>query len=104
MELRVGQKFARTRAQSFATFPIPVGMTSHTMTAILLKNTDVLTLDNRDEVIRQVDIGIDRGRIAFIGTAPEGWQADETLDLTDHLVMPGFWNAHTHAAIHLSVH
>jgi 5-methylthioadenosine/S-adenosylhomocysteine deaminase len=69
------------------------------MTRILLKHADVLTLNAPNEVLRGVDIGIEGRAIAFIGTAPDGWQADESHDLTDHLVMPGFWNTHTHASM-----
>ncbi len=66
-------------------------------TRILLKNVDAITLEGADEVLRAVDIAIEGKQIVQVGAAPEGWAADETLDLTDHLVMPGFWNAHTHA-------
>jgi 5-methylthioadenosine/S-adenosylhomocysteine deaminase len=69
------------------------------MTRILLKHADVLTLDHPNEVLRGVTIGIDGSTIAFIGTIPDGWNADESHDLTDHLILPGFWNAHTHASM-----
>lgn len=69
------------------------------MTRILLQDVDVVTLDAPDELLRGVNIGIEGSTITFIGTAPEGWLADESHTLTDHLVLPGFWNAHTHAAM-----
>jgi 5-methylthioadenosine/S-adenosylhomocysteine deaminase len=69
------------------------------MSRILLQNADVITLDRADEVLRATTIAIEGTRIAHIGDVPEGWEADETLDLTDHVVTPGFWNAHTHAAM-----
>jgi 5-methylthioadenosine/S-adenosylhomocysteine deaminase len=47
------------------------------------------------------DIGIENGRILFCGSAPLGWQADETIDCRDKLITPGLVNAHTHAAMTL---
>lgn len=69
------------------------------MARILLQNADVITLDGKDEVLRGASIAIEGRTIAHIGAVPEGWQADETVDLTDHVVMPGFFNTHTHAAM-----
>lgn len=69
------------------------------MTRTLLKNADVITLAQPDEVLRGVDVAIEGKLITHLGDVPEGWQADETVDLTDHVVLPGLWNAHTHAAM-----
>lgn len=66
---------------------------------ILLKQADVITLDRTDEVLHKVDIAIEDGRILAIGAAPENFAPTETLDLAGYVVMPGFWNAHTHAAM-----
>jgi 5-methylthioadenosine/S-adenosylhomocysteine deaminase len=67
------------------------------MARILLQNADIITLDGDNEVLRGASLAIEGRTIAHVGEVPEAWQPDETLDLTDHVVMPGFWNAHTHA-------
>lgn len=67
------------------------------MQRILLQNADLITLNGTDEVLRKTDLAIEAGSIVHVGNIPADWQADETLDLTDHVVLPGFWNAHTHA-------
>ncbi|MBA3530328.1 MAG: amidohydrolase, partial [Ardenticatenales bacterium] len=77
-------------------------MNEGTMARILLKNVDVITLDRANEVLRGADVAIEGKTIAHLGQVPETWVADEGLDLADHLVMPGFWNAHTHASMTLT--
>jgi len=47
------------------------------------------------------DVGIEDGKILFIGSAPKGWQSDQIIDCRDKLTIPGFVNAHTHAAMTL---
>jgi 5-methylthioadenosine/S-adenosylhomocysteine deaminase len=69
------------------------------MTNILIKNADVLTLNEGGDVLRRTNITIARGRIQAIGAIPAGFHADETIEAADHVVMPGFFNAHTHAAM-----
>jgi 5-methylthioadenosine/S-adenosylhomocysteine deaminase len=66
---------------------------------LLLRGADILTMDGDLPILESTDIAIEHGRIIAIGDIPQDWQADEHMDLTDHLVMPGFWNAHTHAAM-----
>ena len=47
------------------------------------------------------DIGIEHGKISFCGEGPPGWLADEVIDCREKFVVPGFINAHTHAAMTL---
>ncbi len=47
------------------------------------------------------NLGIEDGKILFTGAAPPGWQADQVIDCSDKLTVPGFVNAHTHAAMTL---
>jgi len=69
------------------------------MAKILIKDVDVLTLNENGDVLRRTDIAIAEGRIQAIGTVPPDLDADETIEASDHVVMPGFFNAHTHAAM-----
>lgn len=69
------------------------------MPSLLIKNTDVVTLNDAGAVLRGADIAIDNGVILAVGRAPSDFQPDETLDGTDLVALPGFWNAHTHAAM-----
>jgi len=69
------------------------------MTAILIKDADILTLNTAGDVLRSTDITIAGGRIQSIGASPPGFQPDEVIEASDHVVMPGFFNAHTHAAM-----
>ncbi len=66
---------------------------------ILIKNADVLTLNESGDVLRRTNIAIAQGRIQSIGAIPPDFRADETIEAADHVVMPGFFNAHTHAAM-----
>jgi len=69
------------------------------MGRILIRNADVLTLNADSDVLRRTDIAIADGRIQAIGTIPPNFDADEIIEASDHVVMPGFFNAHTHAAM-----
>ncbi len=69
------------------------------MGTIWIKNADVLTLNEQGDVLRRTDIVIADGRIQTIGDTPPGFRADETIEASDHVVLPGFFNAHTHAAM-----
>jgi len=68
---------------------------------ILIKNADVITLDQPDEVLRGSDIAIADGVVQAVGTVPDDFVPDEVLDATNQVVMPGFFNAHTHAPMTL---
>ena len=45
---------------------------------------------------KKCDIHIDGDRICGIGSPPEGFVADKLIDGENHLITPGFVNAHTH--------
>ncbi|KRM97221.1 8-oxoguanine deaminase [Loigolactobacillus rennini] len=65
------------------------------MPTLLLKNAKaVITCDDQDRVLKQVNLLIKNGVIAYIG--PEAKQADQTIDASHHLVYPGLVNAHHH--------
>jgi len=66
-----------------------------------IKNADVITLNERGDILHRSDIVISEGRILSIGDTPPGFCADEIIDAADHVVLPGFFNAHTHAPMTL---
>lgn len=69
------------------------------LSRILLENAAIVTLDADETILASGTIAVDGDRILHIGEPPADWQADERLDLGGHLIMPGFWNGHTHAAM-----
>ncbi|MBL7062876.1 MAG: amidohydrolase [Anaerolineae bacterium] len=71
------------------------------MTSILIQNVTAITLDERDRILRDVDIAIEGRTIVAVGEAPEGFAADEVIDGRERVALPGFFNAHTHAAMTL---
>jgi 5-methylthioadenosine/S-adenosylhomocysteine deaminase len=71
------------------------------MTGILLRHADVITLDTVGNILHDADVAIEDGRIVGVGAAPDGFQPAETVDAVDHVVLPGFVNAHTHSAMTL---
>ena len=60
---------------------------------ILIKNVHLL----EDEMNIRRDVYIEGSRIIGIDQMPEGFAADETVDGTGKIMMPGMVNAHTHA-------
>jgi len=67
----------------------------------LIRNVDVVTLDEKGSILKDVAIAIDGGKIQSIGDAPEGFEADEVIDGSHHVAVPGFFNAHCHASMSL---
>jgi len=67
------------------------------MSDILIQNADVITLDENGTVLRAVDVAISGEHILALDDIPEDFAPDEVIDGTDHVVMPGFFNAHTHS-------
>ena len=64
----------------------------------LIKNASVLLPDGS---IKVTDIAIENDRIAAVGSLPEGWLADSSIDAAGKMAVPGFVNAHTHASMTL---
>lgn len=67
------------------------------MSNILIRHVDVVTLDDAGTILQGVDIAIEGKVIRAIGAAPPDFQADEVIDGTGHVALPGFFNAHCHA-------
>lgn len=68
------------------------------MSTLLLKNIAVLvTMDDQRRELQQANLYIKDGFIQAIGSAQDlPDTADEILDLSDHIVFPGFINTHHH--------
>jgi 5-methylthioadenosine/S-adenosylhomocysteine deaminase len=67
----------------------------------LIQNATAITLDDQDRVLDDADIAIEGGKIAAVGKAPDDFVADEVIDGREHVALPAFFNAHTHAAMTL---
>lgn len=72
------------------------------MAQILIQQGDVITLDSEGRVLRAADVAISDGTIVAVGQAPAGFCPDETVDAAGYIVMPGFFNAHTHSPMTLA--
>ena len=67
----------------------------------LIRNVTAITLDENDRILHDVDIAVEGQTIAAVGQAPKGFAADEVIDGQERVALPGFFNAHTHAAMTL---
>lgn len=65
---------------------------------ILIENALAVTLDGADTVVRGAVIGVENGKICYLGTkAPEGVCAGRVIDAAGAVAMPGLVNLHTHS-------
>ncbi len=71
------------------------------MPSLLIQHADLLTLDAQDRVLQDTAIAIKDGRIFALGEIPRDLAPDESIDAKNHVALPGFFNAHTHAAMTL---
>ncbi len=65
----------------------------------LLTHATVVTLDGDDHILTDAAVAIEGETLVAIGRPPAGFVADEVIDLGGRVVMPGLYNAHTHAAM-----
>lgn len=68
---------------------------------ILFKNITVVTLDNSNTVLENAFVGVQDGKIAYVGQAEPPEKADRVIDGHYKVLMPGLCNAHTHVAMSL---
>ena len=63
----------------------------------------VMPMNHKGVVLPQHSVLINEGKIVSVvpSAETEGIEADEVIRLPDHIVLPGFVNAHTHAPMHL---
>ncbi|NLY36072.1 MAG: amidohydrolase [Tissierellia bacterium] len=59
----------------------------------VIKNVKVLTMEGPTEIYEEVDVAIEKGKIAKIGKELTG---DEVIDGKGHFLLPGFIDAHCH--------
>jgi 5-methylthioadenosine/S-adenosylhomocysteine deaminase len=67
------------------------------MSKTLIKNVDIITLDDAGTILRHSSIAIDGKTIVAAGAAPADFTPDEVIDGYNHAALPGFFNAHCHA-------
>jgi 5-methylthioadenosine/S-adenosylhomocysteine deaminase len=67
----------------------------------LIRDVTVITLDDQDRILHHADVAIDGPTIRAVGAAPEGFEPDQVIDGRERVALPGFFNAHCHAAMTL---
>jgi len=72
-------------------------------TELLIRSEWILPMDGIHRLMPQHGLAIDKGRISALVPAAEYEQinAQTSMTLTDHVLMPGLVNTHTHAAMSL---
>lgn len=68
---------------------------------ILIKNTTLITVNEKKEILENVDIAIEKDKIIYIGDIPDDFIAEKILDGTNKITMPGLINTHTHIPMSL---
>ena len=58
-------------------------------------------MNEDSQVLMGTDVAIANDAILALGDVPADFAPDEVIEATDRVVMPGFFNAHTHSAISL---
>jgi 5-methylthioadenosine/S-adenosylhomocysteine deaminase len=69
---------------------------------LIISSGLILTMDDDASVIQNGALAIDKENIVAVGAQKEikaKYISRQTLDATDHLIMPGLINSHTHAAM-----
>ena len=65
---------------------------------LLIKNVSILTM--QEEIIENGFIGMEDGKIAYLGTKePDGYESAYTIEGKNHVALPPLINAHTHSAM-----
>ena len=67
----------------------------------LIRNATVITLDEQDHILDGSDVAVQDGLILAVGDAPEGFAPDESIEGSEHVLIPGLYNAHAHIAMTL---
>jgi 5-methylthioadenosine/S-adenosylhomocysteine deaminase len=67
----------------------------------LIKRTTVIPLNDRGRVLRSADVALDGDTILTVGKVPDAFEPDRVIDGRERVALPGFFNAHCHAAMTL---
>lgn len=67
------------------------------MAIIHIRNLQIVTLDEGGSVLEGGDLVIQRGVITHLGSVSEGLKADEILDGSGKVALPGLVNSHCHS-------
>jgi cytosine/adenosine deaminase-related metal-dependent hydrolase len=70
------------------------------MIDLLMINGTVITMDKERRIIPGGYVAVDKGKIIGVGKKEELmsiYEAEKTVDCTNHVIMPGFVDAHGHA-------
>ena len=67
--------------------------------SLLIEHATIVTLDDENRILHDAAIAIDGSRILAVGDIPPDFRPDQRLDAGGRVVMPGLYNAHTHAAM-----
>lgn len=70
---------------------------------IRIENATVITNNENKDVLRHAEIQTDGERIVYAGAADHApaMEADRVIDAQGNLVMPGFFNTHTHVPMNM---
>ncbi|SNB62483.1 amidohydrolase family protein [Thermoflexus hugenholtzii] len=68
---------------------------------LLIRQVAAIPLDGVHDLLPEVDIAIEHGRIRAIGAVPPDFTPDQIIDGREYVALPAFFNAHTHAAMTL---
>lgn len=71
------------------------------MSKLLITHADILLPHDPTRVLRDASIAIENKKIIALGDAPRDFVADEIIRAHNHIALPGFFNAHVHAAMTL---
>jgi len=71
------------------------------MSKLLILHADILVPHEPSRVLRDAAIAIENKKIVALGETPPDFHADEIIDARHHVALPGFFNAHAHAAMTL---
>ncbi len=63
------------------------------MTTTLIRHLEIMTLDEKGSILHDADLVIRDGKIAQLGDAPQELTADEVVDGSGRVALPGLFNA-----------
>ena len=67
----------------------------------LIQAVTAIPLDDEDRILHETDVALDGPTILAVGDVPEHFEPDRVIDGRERVALPGFFNAHCHAAMTL---